>query len=357
LLGVIFITSRKHRSFANRLLGSFLLAFVFQALTDLLPLSEIGNYSITGYFTLPEVKLLFPVLFLHFVLEKVGRSSFYRWFLKIHYILAFGIICLTPINILLVLFLGNSLLDLLGWTILEPFYMGHQYYAFILTVYVFIIALRETWRYRNLVRNEFTDLTMLNIQWLWQFIFVIAPIILFWGAELIRIALGGRGQSELTIVVYIFIAIFNYFVSFSAFTHQTLFDGSVDNLKSLNPKTLISDKSSSPTDHEICDKIKSEMEAKQHYLNQNLTLHDFAKEIQISARTISTCINQSMGLNFNEWVNNYRVDSALEILKDKKNDHFSIEGVGIDSGFKSRSAMYTAFKKKTGQSPGNFRSA
>jgi AraC-like DNA-binding protein len=61
-------------------------------------------------------------------------------------------------------------------------------------------------------------------------------------------------------------------------------------------------------------------------------------------------------LNFNEWVNNYRVDKALEILQDKKNDHFSIEGVGIDSGFKSRSAMYTAFKKKTGQSPGNFRS-
>ena len=356
LLGLVFIFSKKRHSFANQLLGFFLLAFVFEALTDLLPLGEIGNYSISGYFTLPEVKLLFPMLFLHFVLEKVGKSSSYRLFLKIHYLLAFGIIGLTVINLLLVVFSGNSFVDLLGWQPIEHFYMGYQYYSFILTLGVFVIAFRETWNYRNVVRNEITDIAMLDINWLWQYIFVIAPIILFWGAELLRIALGGRGQSELTIIAYIFIAIFNYFVSFKAFTHQTLFDGSVDTLKTLNPKTFISDKSGAPIDHEICDKIKGEMEAKEYYLNQNLTIHDFAKEIQISARTISTCINQSMGLNFNEWVNNYRVDSALEILKDKNNDHFSIEGVGIDSGFKSRSAMYIAFKKKTGQSPGNFRS-
>lgn len=355
LLGLIFITSRKHRSFANLLLGFFLLAFVFQALTDLLPFSEIGNYSISGYFTLPEVKMLLPVLFLHFVLEKVGKSSAYRLFLKLHYLFAFSIMSLTLINILLVLFSGNSLLDLLGWAFLERFFMGYQYYAFLFTIGSFVIALRETWRYRKLVRNEFTDLAMLDINWLWQFIFVIAPIILFWGAELIRIGMGGRGQSQLTIIAYVFIAIFNYFVSYKAFTQQTLFDGSGGTLKALETSPLDSGKSSGHLDNEICNKIKSEMEKKEYYLNQNLTIHDFAKEIQISARTISSCINQSVGSNFNEWVNNYRVEKALAILNDEKSKHLSIEGVGSEAGFKSRSAMYTAFKRKTGQSPGNFR--
>jgi AraC-like DNA-binding protein len=355
LLGVIFITSRKHRSFANRLLGFFLLAFVFEALTDLLPINEIGNYSLSGYFTLPEVKMILPVLFLHFVLEKIGRSSAYHLFLKIHYLFAFSFISITLINVLLVFFSGNSLLDFLGWPFLERFYMSFQYYAFILTTVSFGIALRETWRYRKLVRNEFTDLAMLDINWLWQFIFVIAPIILFWGAELIRIAMGGRGQSELTIIAYVFIAIFNYFVSYKAFTHQTLFDGSVGTLRPLETNPSISVKSSTPFDHEICNKIKSEMEEKGYYLNQNLTIHDFAKEIQISARTISSCVNQSVGSNFNEWVNNYRVEKALKILNDKNSNHLSIEGIGIDSGFKSRSAMYTAFKRKTGQSPGYFK--
>ena len=356
LLGLVFIFSKKRHSFANQLLGFFLLAFVFQALTDLSPLNKIGNYSISGYFTLPEVKLLFPVLFLNFVLDKVGKSSSYRLFLNSHYVFAFGIIGLTIINILLAVFSGSSLVDLFGWQSIEHFYMGYQYYSFTLTVGVFVIALRETWHYRNVVRNEITDIAMLDISWLWQYIFVIAPIILFWGAELLRIAMGGRGQSELTIIAYVFIAIFNYFVSFKAFTHQTLFDGPVDSLTTLSPKTFISDKSGGPIDHEICNKIIGEMNEKEYYLNQNLTLNDFAKEINVSARIISTCINQTMGLNFNEWVNNYRVDNALEMLKDKNKEYFSIEGVGMDSGFKSRSAMYTAFKKKTGYSPGHFRS-
>ena len=149
LLGMIFITSRKHHSYANRLLGYFLLIFVFEALTDLLPLNDIGNYSISGYFTLPEVKMLFPVLFLHFVLEKVGRSSSYRLFLKIHYITAFAFISLTFLNILLVLFTGKAFLNLLGWAIMEQLFMGYQYYAFLLTVVVFVIAIRETWNYRK----------------------------------------------------------------------------------------------------------------------------------------------------------------------------------------------------------------
>ncbi len=355
LLSFIFIVSRKRRSFANRLLGYFLLTFVFAALSDLLPFTEIGNYSLSGYFTLPEVKILFPVLFLHFVLEKTGRPSFFRLFLKTQYFLAFGIISLTLINLLMVLFLGNSLLDLLGWKYLEQIHLGQQYYAFILTVGAFIIAVRETRRYRNLVRNELTDMNMLDINWLWQYIFLLSPIILFWGAELYRIAIGGTGQSELTTYAYLGIAFFNYFVSYKAFTHQTLFDGSADYLRTLNNSPLIAGKSTAPFDDDTCARIQKEMDAMQYYLNQNLTIYDFAKEIQVSARTISSCINQSVGINFNEWVNNFRVEKVLEILNDQNSNHLSIEGIGSNSGFKSRSAMYAAFRRKLGKSPGHFR--
>jgi AraC-like DNA-binding protein len=355
LLGIIFITSKKHRSFANQLLGSFLLSFVFAALTDLLPFREIWGYSIEGYFTLPEVKLLFPVLFLHFILEKVGKSSTYAMFLKIHYFLAFGIICITLINIMLFMFSGSSLLEYVGWPLLDRFFMGQQYYAFVLTVIIFIIAINETLRYRNLIRNEFSDMDLLDINWLWQCIFAIGPIILFWGVELVRIIIGGIGQSDLTIAAYIFIAVFIYFVSFKAFTQQTLFDGSFDNLKALDPDSIISNKASTTVEVELCGVIKSKMQTNEYYLNQDLTLHLFAKEILVSARTISTCVNQNLGLNFNEWVNNYRVDKALGIIKTDTKNQLTIEGIGFDAGFKSRSAMYSAFKKKLGQSPGHFR--
>ncbi len=355
LLGIIFIVSKKRRSFANKLLGYFLLTFVLAALSDLLPFNEIGNYSLSGYFTLPEVKLLFPLLFLHFVLEKVGRTHYFRLFLSIHYLLAFAIIGITLINVILVLISGNSLQDLLDWKYLESVHLGQQYYAFILTIGSFCIALKKTRRYRNLIRNEFTDMYMLDIKWLWQFILLLTPIILFWGAELLRIARGGTGQSDLTTYAYLGIAFFNYFVSYNAFTHQTLFDGSTDNLNSIISSPLIAEKSNVPVDDETCVRIQNEMKIKQYYLNQDLTLYEFAKEIQISARTISSCINQGVGMNFNEWVNGFRVEKAMKTLKDQDSNHLSIEGIGSNSGFKSRSAMYAAFKKKPGKSPGNFR--
>jgi AraC-like DNA-binding protein len=355
LLGMVFITSRKHRSFANRLLGFFLMAFVFEAISDISSIEKIGNYGLSGYFTLPEVKILLPVLFLHFVLEKVGRSKSYHSFLRIQYFLAFGFIGLTLINILLVSFTGKPLSDYWSWAFGEGLYMGFQYYAFILTIVSFCISFRETRRYQKMVRDELSDLLMLDINWLWQFIFAIAPIILFWGAELVRIVMGGRGQTELTLIVYVFIAVFNYFVSYKAFMHQTLFDGSVDVLDPLKTSLLTSNKSSIPIDDETINKIKDEMDEGAYYLNQDLTIHDFAREIQIPARTISTCINQSVEQNFNVWVNNYRVEKAMAMLKEVAYNHLSIEGVGSEAGFKSRSAMYAAFKKKTGQSPGAFR--
>jgi transcriptional regulator GlxA family with amidase domain len=106
---------------------------------------------------------------------------------------------------------------------------------------------------------------------------------------------------------------------------------------------------------DICERVKTEMEEKEFYLNQNLSLHDFAREIQIPARSISNCINQGLGSNFNEWVNNFRVEKAVAFLKDPNSDQLSIEGIGTNSGFKSRSAMYDAFKRKLGKSPGHFR--
>ena len=355
LLGIILISSKKHKSFSNKLLGLFLITFIFGAISDLIPFDYIGDYDISRLFASPEVKLLSPVLFLHYVLEKIGRAEQFRKFLKWNYILAFAIISITLINIILFLTSGKTSYDILETKYIESFHITQQYYAFLITIAALIISIVETLKYRNIAKNEFSDVTMLSINWLWQFIFVLVPVILLWGAELIRIILGGNGQSEIVTVLWGFIALFMYFVSFKAFIHQDLFDKSKQEIVRKENSTFNPEKTKTGEENKICETIKEAMEAGQYYLNQDLTLNEFAKEINKSPRLISNCINQSFGFNFNEWVNNYRVDKALDILKDKNKVYLSIEGVGSDSGFKSRSAMYIAFKKKTGETPGYFR--
>ncbi|HPQ99959.1 MAG TPA: hypothetical protein PK066_10480, partial [Saprospiraceae bacterium] len=77
LLAMLYLFSRKHRSLANRILGLFLLVIVYEGILEFLPGNPIGSYN-WYYFAFPEVKILYPVLFFNYILEKVGRSNHYR---------------------------------------------------------------------------------------------------------------------------------------------------------------------------------------------------------------------------------------------------------------------------------------
>lgn len=354
LLGFIFIFSKKHKSFSNKLLGLFLITFIFGAISDLIPIDFIGKYNIAHLFSSPEVKMLFPVLFLHYVLEKIGRTKHFKILIKTNYILAFAILSITVFNIAIFWVGKITIYDIFESGFIESFYMFQQYLAYLLTIVAVAISIAELVKLQNMAKNEYSDITLLSINWLWQFVLIFIPVILLWGAELIRILTGGLGQSDIVYIIWGIVSIIIYVVSYKAFTQQDLFYPKADTADKNNHNRQ-SEEDKSISSNSVCETVKKLMETGQYYLNQDLSIHDFAKEINISARTISTCINKSFGFNFNEWVNNYRVEKALEILNDKKNDHLSIEGIGLDSGFKSRSAMYIAFKKKTGKTPGNFR--
>jgi AraC-like DNA-binding protein len=354
-LGFTYIFSKKSKSNANKILGFFILAFVFEALSsDFIPYNYVGNYLMGDYFGIPEVKLFFPALFLNYILEKLDRVYPYKNYLRINYFFALLILLLTPLNIGLHLTSGGSIRGLFGVELTNTLFMTSQYSAFVLTVAAFIISIAETFRYRKMVQNEFTDFGMLQINWLWQFIFLLFPIILLWGFDLVYIIMGGTGPSEFLSFTWMFVFMFLYFFSFKAFKNPNLFEqiplSAHREIRIQNEK-----RENHPCTEENSAKIISAMEIQHFYLNEELTLHSFAKEINMSSRQISSCINKNMGQNFNEWVNNYRVDKALQIIKSDEKNSLSIEGIGSDSGFKSRSAMYAAFNKKLGHSPGYYR--
>lgn len=355
LLGLLYIFSKRHRSRANKLLGFFLLCFVLEALTMWLPFDYLGSYSVSQYFDLPEVKLLFPVLFLHYVLEKLGAVKHYRTFLKFHYILVFTVMFLTLPNLILFVVNGESLRDYFSWNTISSVFLANQYYAFFLTIVALAISIKEVLGYKNQIRNTYSDLDMLEIKWLWQFIFALVPITFMWGLELTRIALGGSGMSVFVLLTWAFIIVFIYFVSFIAFQRKNLFEGVPELVMSDEEATEQKNDQSGRDFQAMSIELQHAMESKNYYLNHELTIYDLSKEMNIPPRLLSTCINQEIGVNFNEWVNNYRVEKALDLLQDPSKIHYSIEGIGEDAGFKSRSAMYTAFKKKTGYSPGHFR--
>ncbi|MEM9822226.1 MAG: helix-turn-helix domain-containing protein [Bacteroidota bacterium] len=80
-----------------------------------------------------------------------------------------------------------------------------------------------------------------------------------------------------------------------------------------------------------------------------------ASSLGLSPGTITRVLKENTTLNFNEFVDQYRIDLAKRLLLDERFQIYSLEAVGKEVGFKSRSHFYATFKKVTGLTPGAYK--
>ena len=106
--------------------------------------------------------------------------------------------------------------------------------------------------------------------------------------------------------------------------------------------------------HSIWARIELAMVEKKLYLHNDLTLHELASLLETNTLYISKVINMHTGQNFSSFVNHYRIDEACRLLVADKKQVMSIEGIALSSGFNSKSAFNSAFKKLKGFTPSEF---
>lgn len=87
------------------------------------------------------------------------------------------------------------------------------------------------------------------------------------------------------------------------------------------------------------------------YLNPALNRDKLAAYTGINAKTISATLNQHLQQNFNDFVNNYRVNEVCERLLLDENQHLTISSIALEAGFNSQATFQRAFKNVTGKSP------
>ncbi|MEJ2055040.1 MAG: helix-turn-helix domain-containing protein [Calditrichaceae bacterium] len=97
------------------------------------------------------------------------------------------------------------------------------------------------------------------------------------------------------------------------------------------------------------------MDNEKLYLNNNLKLNDVANKMNLPMYYISQIINEQLGKNFYDFLNDFRVNEAKKRIADKNFNHLTILAIGYDSGFNSKTAFYSAFKKVTGLTPSAFK--
>lgn len=89
------------------------------------------------------------------------------------------------------------------------------------------------------------------------------------------------------------------------------------------------------------------------YQKQDLKLLAVANEIGISSHKLSQLINGNLGKSFSHYINEKRVSAATQMIKDKH--EYTLEAIGQECGFKSKSTFYAAFQKNVGTTPAQYR--
>lgn len=129
----------------------------------------------------------------------------------------------------------------------------------------------------------------------------------------------------------------------------------------MRPETLLRVKRELETeqDQKQWPRLLSDLEAyvqkHQSFRQKELTISKLAKDSNIPQTQLNFLLKNFYNKSFIKYVNSLRVEYVKEKLTHSKEwKHFTIEGIGMDAGFKSRSVFFSEFKKQTGFTPGEY---
>ena len=109
--------------------------------------------------------------------------------------------------------------------------------------------------------------------------------------------------------------------------------------------------------NDLFRKIYHYMVDEQAFTNCSITVDYLSKQLSSNTKYISKAIKEETGMNFNTFINTFRIEEAKRILRDKISSTWSLDAVAEQSGFNNTTSFFQAFKKNTGLTPSAFRSA
>ncbi|WP_312556420.1 helix-turn-helix domain-containing protein [Empedobacter brevis] len=144
---------------------------------------------------------------------------------------------------------------------------------------------------------------------------------------------------------------------FVALNNPDFFRGVNSELKPI--KEVVSEEKSTPEINEEKNKeiesLKDFMVKNEPYLDSSLTIQDLAEQVEMPVKDLSTLINLYMDKHFFDFVNEYRIEKAMQILKDASQKELTVLEILYQVGFNSKSSFNTSFKKYTEKTPTDFR--
>jgi len=219
----------------------------------------------------------------------------------------------------------------------------------------------ELYRSRQLMLENYSDDRLLLLKWLWQLntlnlaIFFISSIKSF-----LRFQMDGNSFHFVHLTMVVVLISFLVWIVMKALYHPKLFRGIDFAIPSVS-KLLAQSENKEQTQNistekqAIIDRILQYMQQEKPYLDASLSLQKLAHQLSMPSHELSLLINHHLGKHFFDFVNEYRIRAAQQILIDPTQQAKTVLEILYEVGFNSKSSFNTAFKKHTDMTPTEYR--
>ncbi|MET3027832.1 AraC family transcriptional regulator [Flavobacterium sp. UW10123] len=363
LLALFLLTVKTENKLANRLFACFIIlsAIDFSGLMDYsFPIEYINIDLFRSTVCLLEMPLIYlyvlAVCYSDFRL-KWRHLIFTLPFIVMNFVLMPRIYLKSGAEKQFILEHYSTMFEIYFFQILIEF----QYWFYIVSIF---LILRK---YKRIYLENYTNPSTSTYKWLFQMncVFVVMHSITA-SKNLLRytasrdIFLWGN-----VLMIVMALSVICWFVM-KALNHPELFRGINSRLK-LTKEILPQNEN----ENEITEKIENENEEiktqistlkqymieKEPFLDPSLTIQELSNQINIPVRDLSILINHQMDQHFFDFVNEYRIQKAMEILKNPSKKDLTVLEILYEVGFNSKSSFNTSFKKYTNLTPTAYRNA
>lgn len=352
-----WLFGKKENPVANRMLAITILAYSLDILYALYTVTEL-------YLTYPlfiGVSGLFPfiyspALYLYIHIVSGGKKDFNLKYLY-HFIPAGSMLVAGIFGVFI---FGDEV----KLSLMDPYSEKSVFIIVMRTIIPFygitylFMSLSELKKYHQRLKEKFSNIEKLKLNWLKYIIFGIAIV---WMLEIIQVILIDIVEKPDNIAynyIYAAVSILIYLITYKSLKQPEVFLFADEENTKGKQKAPIYKKSglSEEAASESLSKLIKIMDEEKPYLKNDLTLPDLASSIHLSTHNLSEVINTKLNQNFYDLINKYRVEEVKRLIEKDEEIKFSILALGFEAGFSSKSAFYSAFKKVTGITPAQYRS-
>jgi len=362
LLAFFLLTVKTQNKLANRLFALYLLLFAIDNIGIFISEDFIRSHFNLEFFRWTTCALTLPVFYLYTV--SVCFTDF-RLQTK-HLIHAVPFVVVNVFFAFRLYFLSNAekiefydhrsqLIELYGLQII----LGVQIVVYSIGVF---LALK---RYKEIYQENYTNPKTSIFKWLFQLstaIFMLYYLAI--GKNIIRYTDFDALWIWANVVMQFLALIVTCWFVLKALNHPELFrgiDSKLELAKDILPKK--NENISEVKEHQnniISTQIlalKRYMTEKEPFLDPSLTILELSNQIEIPVRDLSVLINHHMDQHFFDFVNEYRIEKAMSILKNPSKSDLTVLEILYEVGFNSKSSFNTSFKKYTNLTPTAYRNA